>query len=126
MKKLVLLFLLGCASLSHAQDLTFNCRTETTKDTKIIDTIKRKIKHTDNKIIFQRYKDGEDLVLNIDSIVKNTKALGLKKNKDWYYCTDEYKFKYIVIGLGSPFVSLYQIFSDIDVFEEQFSSLKEN
>lgn len=125
MKKLVLLFLLlGCVSLSHAQDLIFNCRIEMIKETKVIDTIKRKIEHTDNKIVFQSYKDGEDLVLNIDSIVKNTKALGMKKNENWYYCTDKYKFKYIVIGLGSSNISLYQIFSDIDVFEEQFTSLK--
>lgn len=125
MKKLVLLFLLfGCVSSIHAQDLIFNCRTETNKEVKVVDTIKRKIKQVENKIVFESYKDGKDLVLNIDSIVKNTKALGLKKDKDWYYCTDEYDFKYIVIGLGSSYVSLYQIFSDVDIFEEVFTSLK--
>lgn len=124
MKKLLLSLLFGCVSSIHAQNLIFNCRTETNKEVKVVDTIKRKIKQVENKIVFESYKDGEDLVLNIDSIVKNTKALGLKKDKDWYYCTDEYKFNHIVIGLGSSSVSLYQIFSDLDVFEEEFTSLK--
>lgn len=133
MKKLVLLFLLFvCVSSIHAQDLIFNCRTKTNKEVKVVDTIKRKIKHTDNKIIFENYyinstyyMEDKDLTLNIDSVVPKSMAFD-KYERDWYYCTSDLGFKYIIIDLESANVRLFQICSEVEIFEEVFSSLRED
>lgn len=131
MKKLLMLLLvLGCIPMSYAQDIVFNCRIENKKKAEIKDVIKREIKHTGNKIIFENYFteskfENKDLTLSVDSIVPKKKAFeNFKRN--WYYCTSELGFKYIVIGLESANIHLYQVCSEIEVFEEIFSSLKED
>lgn len=127
MKKILLpLFLLLFASNIYSQEIVYNSFMSNKKVPEVVDQKKRTIKKVDNTIIVQPYKNNQDLVLKIDSVVYNTKGLGLKNNKDWYYCTDEYDFKYILIGLESSNILLYQLLSEVDVFEEIFSSLKED
>lgn len=127
MKKLILSLLLFLFATSmYSQELVYNCHLSNNRSPEVVDEIKRTIKKVDNTIIFQPYKNNRDLVLNIDSVVNNPKGLGLKKNKDWYYCTDKYHFRYIVIGLGTSQISLFQLITEVDVFEEIFNSLKED
>lgn len=127
MKKVVLssLLFLFAANL-YSQELVYNCHLSNNRVPEVVDEIKRTIKKVDDIIIFQPYKNNQDLVLKIDSVVNNPKGLGWKKDKDWYYCKDKYNFKYIVIGLESSNISLYQLISEVDVFEEIFNSLKED
>lgn len=128
MKKLLLLVLfLGCISVSYAQDYVFNCRLANDTDVKIVDNINRRIIHTGDNIVFENYSPNseyeKDLKLHIDSIVSKSMAFE-KFKRDWYYCTSDFKFKYIVIGLGSANVDLYQICSEVEIYKEIFSSLK--
>lgn len=132
MNKLLLLLFLSAITLSaYSQDLIYNCRLDVGKKVEVKDNIKRTIKKIGKTLTFENYytnstlANEKDLVLHIDSVVNKKREFGLKKQEDWYYCTCDLGFKYIVLGLGSSNISLYQIFSEIDVFEEQFSSLKQ-
>lgn len=130
MKKLIIGLALIASASMYAQDLTYNCRLENEKEVKIKDTIKRKIRYNDKEIIFENYFidsefdfDDKNLVLNIDSIVEKNR-LRYTITEDWYYCSGP-GGKYIAIGLGTSYISLYFLASEVDVFEEIFQALKE-
>lgn len=125
------LFLL-CAFLSinaYSQTITnYNSRISNDKKPNVVDTKTRKIYQKENQIFITNYdKDGSDLVLNIDSVVKR-KDIYTKYEEEWIFCNrkigKDLIFKYIIKGFGSGNLHLYNTISEIEVYEEIFSSLK--
>lgn len=128
MKKVLLLMMLMVCMGGFAQDYTYNCWIENNKDAKVKDTVSRKIVKSDNSIIVTNYYsspafDNKDLVLIIDSVVPKRRALD-STVKDWYYCTCSLGFKYILLGLNTNTVNLFNVLSEIEVYEDVFNSLK--
>lgn len=124
MKKLLFL-LLAIVSLSgYGQDVVYNCRIENVKDAKVIDTMQRKIYKQGEMVVVENYfVDSEfekNLIVKIDRVEKKKKGLVLK---EWAYCSNDLG-KYIIIGLGSPEVDVYDIVSEIEIYHDKFTSLK--
>lgn len=134
MKKVLLLLFVAISSFAYSQQsangLTYNCMISNDKSPKVIDTKNRKIYKDGNNIIITKYDDeGRDLRLKIDSVVNRVSKLPYSnKSGEWYYCTrivsKDVSLNYIVLGLNTSTVKLYNIFSEVEVFEEMFSALK--
>lgn len=120
-----LFLLLTLISLSvYGQDIVYNCRIENPKDAKVSDTLFRKIYKLDNRVVVENYfVDSEfekNLIVKIDRIEKRLKGPVMK---DWAYCSNEYG-KYIIIGIGTTEVDVYDVVSEIEVYHDRFTSLK--
>lgn len=134
MKKVLLLLFVAISSFAYSQQsangLIYNCMISNDKSPKVIDTKNRKIYKDGNNIIITKYDDeGRDLRLKIDSVVNRVSKLPYSnKSGKWYYCTrivsKDISLNYIVLGLNTSTVRLYNIFSEVEVFEEMFSALK--
>lgn len=124
MKKLLFLLLVVISFSAYGQDMIYNRRIEMPKGAKVADTFFRKIYRLDNTIIVENYfVDSEfekNLIVKIDRIEKKLKGPVMK---DWAYCSNEYG-KYIIIGLGTPEVDVYDVVSEIEVYHDRFYSLK--
>lgn len=114
---------------AYCQTITnYNSRISNDKSPNVVDTKARKIYQKDKQIIFTNYdKDGSDLILTVDSVVKR-ENIYTKYEEEWIFCNrkigKDLIFKYIIKGFGSGNVHLYNTISEIEVYEEIFSSLK--
>ena len=127
MKKLVLVLFLLVPVLAMAQDkIEYDTEYKYSSDPKLIlaNSVKRKIYQKDDRIIIENYfKDsGTSLSLIIDKIddSKNLMRLKRKDNAPWYYCHDDLGYKYVLIGLYTPQVDLYIIWSELEIQKETF------
>lgn len=127
MKKLVLLLLLLVPIFVLAQEkIGYDTEYKYSVEHKLIltNSVIRKIYQKDDRIIIENYfKDsGASLSLIVDKIDEDKKLVFLerKDNVPWYYCHDSLGYKYVLMGLYTPKVDLYTIWSELEIQKETF------
>lgn len=127
MKKLVLVLFLLVPVLVMAQDkIEYDTEYKYSSDPKLVlaNSVKRKIYQKDDRIIIENYfKDsGASLSLIIDKIDSSKKLMFLqrKDNAPWYYCHDDLGYKYVLMGLYTPKIDLYIVWSELEIQKESF------